>query len=58
MFNPADKIEDSCADAAGQLINAMHKIPTSTKTKRAMYDELVSLLESQKHKYLRGHLDK
>lgn len=58
MFNSSDKIEDSCADAAGQLMNAMHKIPTWTKAKRTIYNELVELLESQKHIYFRGHLDK
>ena len=58
MFNPADKIEDKCEDAAGQLMNALHQIPTWTKAKRAIYDELVTLLESQKHIYFRGHVDK
>lgn len=58
MFKLEDKIEDSCSDNAGRLMTSMHKIPTWTKAKRAIYEELVALLESQKHIYFRGHFDK
>lgn len=58
MFNPEDKIEDPCTDEAGQLMHAMHKIPTWTKAKRAIHISLIGLLETQKHIYFRGHLDK
>ena len=58
MFNPSEKIEDKCEDAAGQLMNALHQIPTWTTAKRAIYNELVELLESQKHIYFSGHPDK
>lgn len=58
MFNKQDMIEDLCFDEAGQLMNALHQIPTWTKAKRAIYDELVALLESQEHIYFRGHIDK
>jgi len=58
MFNTTEKIEDPCTDNAGKLMTSMHKIPTWTKAKRAIYDELVTLLESQKHIYFRGHVDK
>ncbi len=58
MFNIEEQIKDSCADAAGRLMVAMHKIPTWTKAKRAIYDQLIALLESQEHIYFRGHVDK
>jgi hypothetical protein len=58
MFDSQDKIEDLGNDAAGQLMKEMHKIPTWTKAKRALYNSLVELLESQKHIYFRGHVDK
>ena len=58
MFNITDKIDDLCIDKAGELMNAMHQIPSWTKAKQAIYDELVALLEKQKYIYFRGHFDK
>ena len=58
MFAKEDMIEDLCTDEAGQLMNAMHKIQTWTKAKRAIYNSLVELLEKNKHIYFRGHFDK
>jgi hypothetical protein len=58
MFTKDDMIEDPCTDEAGQLMNAMHKIQTWTKAKRAIYNNLVELLEKNKHIYFRGHFDK
>ncbi len=58
MFKLTDQIIDPCTDEAGQLMNAMRNIPTWTKAKRAIYDKLVALLESQEHIYFVGHVDK
>lgn len=58
MFTKEDMIEDLCTDEAGRLMNAMHKIPTWTKAKGAIYNSLVEVLETNKHIYFRGHFDK
>ncbi len=58
MFNSTDKIEDPCTDDAGQVINAMHKIPTWTKAKRALHNKLIELLAKNKHTCFVGHVDK
>ena len=51
MFNKQDMIQDPCTDEAGQLMNEMHKIQTWTKAKRAIYEELVALLEYEEGYY-------
>ena len=58
MFSKQYVIEDPCTDEAGQLMNAMHKIQTWTKAKRAIYNSLVELLEKNKHICFGGHFDK
>lgn len=58
MFLQENIIEDLCTDEAGQLMKSMHEIPTWTKDKRTMFNQLIELLEKNEHIFFRGHPDK
>jgi hypothetical protein len=58
MFSLSEKIEDPCSDNAGQIMIEMQKIPTWTKAKRSLHNELTILLTKNKHICFVGHVDK
>lgn len=58
MFDIEEQIKDPCRDEAGQLMVEMGKIPTWTKTKRALHTRLISLLKLNEHVCFVGHVDK
>jgi hypothetical protein len=58
MFIKENVIEDLCTDEAGNLMKALHEIETWTKSKRAIFDSLIKLLQKNDHIYFRGHPDK
>ena len=55
IFTRENVIEDPCTDKAGQIMKAMLAIPTWTKVKRGLFNELDTLLENAKYIYFRGH---
>ena len=58
MFSLGEKIKDPCSDNAGQIMIEMQKIPTWTKAKRSLHNELTILLTKTKHICFVGHVDK
>ena len=46
-----DVIEDPCTDEAGQIMKAMLAIPTQTKVKRGLFNELDASLVNAKYIY-------
>ena len=55
MFTKEDVIEDPRTDEAGEIMKALLAIPTWTKPKRSLFNELDALLERKKYIYFRGH---
>ena len=55
MFTKEDVIEDPCIDEAGLIMKAMLTIPTWTKVKRGLFNELEAILKRKKYINFVGH---
>jgi hypothetical protein len=54
MFHRDDVIEDPSNDDIGQLMNVIRQMPTWTKVKQGLFDDLVELLKKKKYIQFEG----